>query len=407
MKFGIFLLSWITAAKFAESATFDVTPKDSIQTAIDKAQPGDTDLLGDEIYEQDFATVRDGTKDKIITVTGFKKAIVNGAGESRMIEVNNDYITVNGVTVDGMKNGGKKFEDYVDKCVFVIGAKSPVVIEGHGVEYESSLDSFLLENMYIHDCGAECVRLRSFITNAEIVGNHIQGCGRHDFIFPSSVVNGEGIYIGTSSNQWEDGKNSRGRPDLTKYIWVHENEIITEGNEAVDVKEETTDVLVEYNVCSAQCGPNSAGLDSCTDDVIFRYNEVFDTDGAGVRIGGHTIDGHTYGQNNEVYGNEVSKKCENECDTCVSRGSLGRSYTDIEGACPGMRDPHWITPGKAVESVASSPATQEEPEDEVELEMKSKETKKEAKDSNDSIDSDDLDDSDFFDDSHDKILLKN
>jgi hypothetical protein len=195
----------------------------------------------------------------------------------------------------------------------------------------------VVSNMHITECGGECLRLRSFVTNAEVVGNTIDGCGRHDFMFPSSTVNGEVIYIGTSSNQWDDGKNSREGPDLTKYIWVHENEIDSQGNECVDVKEGTTDVVVEYNIWSDRRDPNSAGLDSRTDDVIFRYNEVVNCAGAGVRIGGHTIDGHEYGSNNEVYGNifsdtkyssvktetgEDHNMCENECKGgCSSRGS--------------------------------------------------------------------------------------
>lgn len=62
-------------------------------------------------------------------------------------------------------------------------------------------------------------------------GNRIQGCGRHDFMFPSSTVNGEVIYVETSSTQWMDGKNSKSGPYLSKYICIHENELVSEGNE--------------------------------------------------------------------------------------------------------------------------------------------------------------------------------
>ena len=65
------------------SATIDVTPKASIQSAIEKAQPGDTVVLGDGVYEQDFKSVRNGTPDKRITIKGSRKAVVNGKSESR------------------------------------------------------------------------------------------------------------------------------------------------------------------------------------------------------------------------------------------------------------------------------------------------------------------------------------
>ena len=344
------------------SKTISVTPKTSIQSALEEAQPGDTIELGDGVYAQDFKSVRNGTPDKRITIMGSREAVVNGESESRIVEINHSYITLDGFTVSGKKNDGKKSEDYIDKCVYVLGTNPPEVVREGGIEYESSLDGMVVSNMRIVDCGGECLRLRSFITNAEVVGNKIEGCGRHDFVFPSSTVNGEAIYVGTSSNQWDDGKNSKAGPDLTKFVWIHENEIDSQGNECVDVKEGTTDVLVEYNVCSDQRDPNSAGLDSRTDDIIFRYNEVVKCAGAGVRIGGHTIDGHTYGVNNEVYGNVFSdteyasvkietgkdhRTCENQCKGgCSSRGSLGKEFSDLEGSCDSLREVGWITPGK-------------------------------------------------------------
>lgn len=337
-----------------------VSPEKSIQSALDEAQPGDTIILSDGYYAQDFRSVRDGTPDQRITISGTRKAVVTGESASRMIEISHSYHTLEGFSVSGKKNDGKQAEDYVDKCVFVLGSKQPEVVREGGVEYESSLDGLIVRNLFISDCGGECLRLRSFVTNAEVVGNKIQGCGRHDFLFPSSSVNGEAIYVGTSSNQWDDGKNSREGPDLSKFIWIHDNEIDSQGNECVDVKEGTTDVLVEYNICSDQRDPNSAGLDSRTDDVVFRYNEVVDCEGAGVRIGGHTIDGRTYGKNNEVYGNVFSNTrfssvkvetgvdhtmCENQCgDDCSMRGSEAKQFSNIEDSCKSksVRDIAWI-----------------------------------------------------------------
>lgn len=51
----------------------------------------------------------------------------------------------------------------------------------------------------------ECVRLKNFVVNANIADNTIQHCGMYDFEFAGNSTtggkNGEGIYIGTSSNQ--------------------------------------------------------------------------------------------------------------------------------------------------------------------------------------------------------------
>ena len=344
--------------RHSEGATINVTPKSSIQAALDEAQPGDTVFLGDGEYSQDFRSVRDGTPDKRITITGSRDALVHGKKESRMIQINHSYITLDGFTVSGLapSSPGNNVDDYVDKCVYILGTSPPEVIRENGVEYESSLDGVVVSNMLITDCGGECLRLRSFVTNAEIKDNKFVGCGRHDFKFESTSKNGEVIYVGTSSNQWDDGKNSRAGPDLSKYIWIHGNEMDSQGNECVDVKEGTTDVLVENNVCSDQRDPNSGCLDSRTDDIIFRYNQISHCQGAGIRVGGHTIDGRVYGVNNEIYGNVFKNTthssikiqtgddhnlCENKCDECVLK-SKSPALTGIEGTCETTRDIGWI-----------------------------------------------------------------
>lgn len=386
MKYNLFIWSLLS---LGQSAKINVSPKTSIQDALQEAQPGDTIVLGDGTYSQDFKSVRDGTPEKRITITGSRKAIVNGKSESRMIQINHSYMTLDGFTVSGMTNDGKSLEDYVDKCIYILGTSPPEVIRMDGMEYESSLDGMVVSNMRIADCGGECLRLRSFITNAEVVGNKFEGCGRHDFMFPSSSKNGEAIYVGTSSNQWGDGKNSRSGPDLTKFVLIHENDIDSQGNECVDVKEGTTDVLVEYNVCSDQRDEKSGCLDSRTDGVIFRYNEVVNCAGAGVRIGGHTIDGKVYGANNEVYGNIFSdtkyssvkietgldhRFCENECkEGCSTRGSLGKSFPDLEGSCDNFQDLReigWITSGKTSPGKEDSNSSDSSDEDEVLLDIK-------------------------------------
>ena len=56
----------------------------------------------------------------------------------------------------------------------------------------------------------ECVRLKNFVVNAHVSGNTIQHCGLYDYEFGDGK-NGEGIYIGTSTNQvWRDESGGRG-----------------------------------------------------------------------------------------------------------------------------------------------------------------------------------------------------
>lgn len=47
----------------------------------------------------------------------------------------------------------------------------------------------------------ECVRLKQFVTDSEIIDNDVSYCGVHDYRYNEGNENGEAIYIGTSSNQ--------------------------------------------------------------------------------------------------------------------------------------------------------------------------------------------------------------
>lgn len=178
------------------------------------------------------------------------------------------------------------------------------------------------------------------------------------------------IYVGTSSSQWSDGKGFSDEPDVCRFIHIHHNEFRGFGNEC-QVKEGSQEILIEHNICATQRDPNSACIDARNDATIVRYNKIFENDGAGVRIGGHTIDGHEYGKACEVYSNTfhdnkegamkiqtgegTHKICENECkgDDCSASGSAADGYQDITGKCSDLMDIFWVDDTKAV-PVASS-----------------------------------------------------
>ena len=65
--------------------------------------------------------------------------------------------------------------------------------------------------------------------------------------------------------------------------------------------------ITSSNTISAggQKDPNSGGIVSRGKANIIRYNEIYDSVGAGVRLGGHLVDGVQYGVENEVYGNII------------------------------------------------------------------------------------------------------
>lgn len=360
--------------------TITVNPGDSIQKAIDGAQPGDTVHLSDGVHNEDMVTVRDGEKGNPITIKGSRKAIVHGGGNSRVFQVFHDYITIDGFTLDGHFTGdGNKEEHYRDKMLYVHGQRKPRTIREDGKEYRSSIDGVVVKNMEFMRCGGECARFRYFITNAKIYGNRFYRCGVHDFASwsKSKTVNGECVYLGCSSNQTGDGKNPTSETDVSQFILVENNVFESLGNECVDVKEGSKNIVVQNNICSDQLDPNSAGLDSRTDEVIFRYNTVFRNLGAGVRIGGHTVDGHTFGVKNNVYGNKFFDNdagtikvqtgtdhqfCDNECKgSCTIGGKTSSGFNDLEGKCSKLIDTSWVsTPIPEKKSEDSSSIEEEE-----------------------------------------------
>ncbi len=267
----------------------------SIQVVLDKAMPGDVIHLKPGIYYQDFDTKRHGTSSAPITITGPPDAVIKGAGRGRIAQIFHDHYHLKGFTFDGLAgNDANSAASYRDKLLYVQGTASKEGVNG-----------LKILNMTFKNSGGEAVRLRYFAHDNEIAYSRFENTGVFDFKFNGGGKNGESIYIGTSSNQWADGKNPTADPDGSNKNWIHHNNFNTLGNEAVDIKEGAMYNIVEYNTVTGQKDTESGGLDSRGDKNIFRYNTVFGNAGAGIRLGGHNINGHQYGVDNEAYGNKI------------------------------------------------------------------------------------------------------
>ncbi|MCP5163096.1 MAG: right-handed parallel beta-helix repeat-containing protein [Hahellaceae bacterium] len=268
------------------------TPKKTIKAALSLAQPGDrVYLLPGDFYE-DIKTVRDGEADAPIQIQGSKNAILHGKSSSRVVQIFHNHIHLRGFIIDGLTGDGAIKENYKDILVWV-----------QGTEPMQGPQGFVARAMYFRNAGGECMRLRYFVTQAEIFSNTFYNCGVYDFRFKAGSKNGEAIYIGTAPEQWANGKNPTADADESSYNWIHDNKIRTNGNECVDIKEGSSFNLVENNRCLKQKDSHSAGFDSRGDNNTFRYNESYSNNGAGVRLGGDVVNGRQYGIGNEVYGN--------------------------------------------------------------------------------------------------------
>ncbi len=317
------------------SGTSANAPFKTIQKAVDVAQPGSVINLAAGVYLQDIQSRRSGTANAPITIKGPADAVVKGGGSARVVLINHDYLTLDGFTLDGLFGSPTTATGYRDKLLYAIGTAPRDGITG-----------LKLLHMTFKNAGGECVRLRYFAQRNEIARSHIGPCGIHDFKFPSTKKNGEGIYIGTAPEQRADGKNPTADPDESNWNWVHDNTFDTQANECVDVKEAATSNIIEHNRCTGQKDPESGGFDSRGSGNIFRYNESFGNLGAGVRLGG---DAETDGINNDVYGNNIhdnmgggikvqravqAKVCGNPMSNNVGGNAVGTYNTTINPTAP-------------------------------------------------------------------------
>jgi hypothetical protein len=226
---------------------------------------------------------------------GPPEAVLRGIGEaSAAFYLTHDYYTLTGFTIDGLFGDPETKDGYTQKLLYV---------QGKGVK--SGVTGLRVLHMRFQNAGGECLRLRYFAQHNEIAYSTFQVCGLLDFVFAEGGKNGEAIYIGTSADQWEDGKNPTADPDESHHNWVHHNVMDTRGNECIEIKEGGYANLIEHNLCTGQLDPDSAGIGARGNKNIIRYNTIYSNVGAGVRLGGHEVDGIQYGVNNDVYGNSL------------------------------------------------------------------------------------------------------
>jgi Right handed beta helix region len=266
-------------------------PFASIQKAVDQAQPGDLISLGPGIYLEDVVSRSGGAPNAPITIKGPADAVIKGAGGSRIVEINHDYLTLEGFTIDGLWGSPATKQGFREKLLYVVGRQPNDGVTGLKVL-----------RMTFKNAGGECLRMRYFAQDNEVADSRFENCGVHDFRFHAGKRNGEAIYIGTAPEQRGNGENPTADTDRSNENWIHGNTFNTRGNECVDIKEASSGNIVEHNSCTGQQDPNSGGFDARGGGNIFRYNESFGNLGAGIRLGG---DGADDGLNNQVYGNNL------------------------------------------------------------------------------------------------------
>jgi hypothetical protein len=248
-------------------------PLRTVQAAMERAVPGTTIEVEEGTYAEPLDTTVAGAPGAPITLRGHGAVLTGGGDTGRILQVKHDHWTIESLELRGRDTG-----------VWVEGARH-VRIRGND----------------IHHFRGECVRVKYLASDVVVARNTIHDCGIEDFVDePGSGKNGEGVYIGTAPEQLS--RNPTPVPDVTSDVVVRDNDIATRGNECVDIKEAATGNVVEFNDCTDQRDPDSAGFDSRGSGNVFRFNRSHGNDGAGIRVGGDT---EQDGDGNEIVGNRL------------------------------------------------------------------------------------------------------
>jgi hypothetical protein len=275
-------------------------PFQTIQAALEEAQPGTTINIAPGKYYEELATVRDGLPDAPITLKGPEtgkdrsgryQATVFSAG--RAVNIDNDYITLDGFTVDGQENLAST--PYSTDLATVDAFKTSVQaqVSDSRLVYLGSADDardvtgVTIRNMFLNGGGGECVRLRNNAHGNTITDSVVQYCGmfgKNGKEDRTEFHNGEGIYIGTSPKSDDQPMYEN---DSSSDNVISNNVIRTFGSECLNVKENAHDNLFENNVCSDNA--ESTDFDGSNIELrgfknIVRGNVISDSAGYGVKI---------------------------------------------------------------------------------------------------------------------------
>lgn len=193
-----------------------------LQNALTAAQPGQTIVLADGTYSGRFSLAnKNATISQPIVIEGSNNAVIDAGSVSSnyAFHVSNcSYVTLRGFQIRG--------------------AQKSMVFDT--VTFSN------LDRLATHDCGEESILLRN--TSCD---NTIKNCTVYSTGLATTGY-GEGIYIGQYYGNW----NSTSQPDMSDRNNILSNHIYNTAAESIDIKEGTSNGLIQANILD---GANMSG----------------------------------------------------------------------------------------------------------------------------------------------------
>ncbi|WP_166791336.1 right-handed parallel beta-helix repeat-containing protein [Cryobacterium sp. Hh7] len=207
------------------AATEAVSNAAELISAVDRARPGTVIHLAPGTYRDQINMHANGTKADPIWVCGPRDAVIDvgSVQDNHGIQIkNSSNLVIAGMTVTNSLKG-----------ISVVHSTNVTIADTR-----------------VENIGYEGIHLRDFTTDSTVVGNTISRTGQRDAQF------GEGVYIGTSENNWCAQTDCR--PDRTDRIRVLGNTISSTSAQPIEVKEGTSNGVIRDNVIDGANGMRNA-----------------------------------------------------------------------------------------------------------------------------------------------------
>jgi parallel beta-helix repeat protein len=213
----------VPTAPSGAGRTVNVSTSAQLTAALAGAHPGDVINLADGTYtgtftsgtfSSSFGTTVAGTATQPITLSGSRKAILEGSSLTKgyvLLLSGANYWVINGISITGAQKG--------------------IVLD------QSNHDT--ITNVAVYNIGDEGIHVRDFSSDNTISGSTVTETGK------SAPAYGEGIYLGSANSNW--ATYSGGKPDNSDRNIVTNNTISLTGAENIDIKEGTTGGIITYN----------------------------------------------------------------------------------------------------------------------------------------------------------------
>ena len=287
----------ISSHRYADcpAATVTVTTARELMAAVQQAAPGTVIKMAPGTYNEQIDMTANGTASNPIWVCGPRSAVVNAGS------IQNDH----GIQISNSSN------------LVIAGMTVTNSLKGISVIRSSNVT---IADTLVDNIGYEGIHLRAFTIDSKVVGNTIKNTGKRDPFY------GEGIYIGTSENNW--CAQTSCQPDRTDRTLLMANNISLTGAQPIEVKEGTSAGIIRDNVIDG-----TAAMPRAEEWVKVKGNDwsIYNNQGKNSTVHGFAVIGSVagWGLRNAFYGNTAPVGAAGYGFFIHEQGSKGTSGTRV------------------------------------------------------------------------------